>query len=326
MVALASSFAGEERTTGVAVGLLEPDGSSSVAVRCGSLRFDEHSFFELGSVGKTFMATLLALLVIDGTVALDTTVGDILGDGCGAIADVRLEELATHTSGLPRVVKTTRPLILESRDPYRRCTAEHLLAELSTADLTGRGEHSYSNAGFDLLGHCLSVAAGATAKQLIEDRVLRPAGMATARCQPCPEDGLAPAKGGLLLGGRRWHSPLVGAGGVDGTIGDVVAWARANLLPASTPLEPAVRMAHEVRVAVSEHQGIGLAWGTQRTCRFHTGGTGRYSSYVAFDPEAGALVLLQNEGTWVVRSRGQIQKRANDWFLGRLAATSPGWT
>src|SRR6202789_108302 len=57
--------------------------------------------FEVGSVTKTMPATLLALLAAGGSLPLDDEVGRWLP--VGANAGITLRQLATHTSGLPRL-------------------------------------------------------------------------------------------------------------------------------------------------------------------------------------------------------------------------------
>jgi D-alanyl-D-alanine-carboxypeptidase/D-alanyl-D-alanine-endopeptidase len=59
------------------------------------------SSFEIGSVTKTMTATLVALLAADGQLRLDDEVGRWLSAGANGRITVR--QLATHTSGLPRL-------------------------------------------------------------------------------------------------------------------------------------------------------------------------------------------------------------------------------
>ena len=57
--------------------------------------------FEIGSVTKTMTAALLALLADDGALSLDDEVGRWLS--AGPNGGITLRQLATHTSGLPRL-------------------------------------------------------------------------------------------------------------------------------------------------------------------------------------------------------------------------------
>jgi CubicO group peptidase (beta-lactamase class C family) len=57
--------------------------------------------FEIGSVTKTMTATLLALLQADGVLELDDEVSRWLP--ASPDSGITLRQLATHTSGLPRI-------------------------------------------------------------------------------------------------------------------------------------------------------------------------------------------------------------------------------
>src|SRR5580692_12620448 len=84
---------------GIAVAVAAIDAAGPAFVRSAGLREDAR--FEIGSVTKTMTATLLASLVGDGVVALDDEIGRWLD--AGPNAGITLEQLATHTSGLPRL-------------------------------------------------------------------------------------------------------------------------------------------------------------------------------------------------------------------------------
>lgn len=57
--------------------------------------------FEIGSITKVITGTVLARLVLDGVTSLDSQIGDWVD--AGENGSITLEELATHTSGLPRL-------------------------------------------------------------------------------------------------------------------------------------------------------------------------------------------------------------------------------
>jgi serine-type D-Ala-D-Ala carboxypeptidase/endopeptidase len=65
------------------------------------------TIYEIGSTTKVFTAALLAEMAQAGLVKLDDPLAKFLPDDAPALADdetpIRLEHLATHTSGLPRL-------------------------------------------------------------------------------------------------------------------------------------------------------------------------------------------------------------------------------
>lgn len=302
-----------------AVALVEPDGAVHVRAE-GRMA---SGLFEIGSLTKTMTATLLASLVLDETIALSTTVDEVLGADAGAIAGVTMEELATHTSGLPRLAPNAMKLPFWPRDPYRFYGEERLRQGLAQVALTNRGNFAYSNLGYDVLGQCLARAGGAPFNELLAAHVLRPTGMTEARCQPCGRRGLLRGRGGqFFLGGRRWHIQLPGAGGVDTTINDLARWAHANLVPEATPLERSVRLAQRPRV---DHPGgsVGLAWIHSPNSIWHNGGTGAFQSILVVIPGVCAIAVAAAMGP---STRYVVDDGVKTWFdrYFPLPATSSG--
>lgn len=109
--------------------------------------------FEIGSVGKTFTATLLAVLAEHNLVHLNDKLARYKPDLPFA-KDITLLQLATHTSGLPR-------------DPFKGCIlgGDKALRNFSHGDYTNflngfnkplkSGKFNYSNIGMALLGNLL---------------------------------------------------------------------------------------------------------------------------------------------------------------------------
>ena len=100
--------------------------------------------FEIGSISKTFTATLLAALVEDGVVALDDPVARFLPVAPPVNARaITLEDLATHHSGLPRLPKgmLAKSFTAERHDPYASFDAtrlQHAIAETAPKRAPGR--------------------------------------------------------------------------------------------------------------------------------------------------------------------------------------------
>lgn len=296
----------------VCTAFVEPSTAPQIVVR--PARPLRNRLFEAGSLTKTLTATLLATLVLDGRVHLNTAVGDILGSEGGGANDVTMLELATHTSGLPRLAPNSITFPFWPRDPYRFYGRGKLGKGLAEIALPTRGEVEYSNLGFDLLGCCLSAAANQDFNALLRERVLVPAGMDTARCQPCSRRGLVRGHGSLLLGGKRWHQPLSAAGGVDCAIDDLAKWLAANVDPRSTPLEDAIRMSHRVHVTSSKGS-VGLAWQISNGLIWHNGATGSFQAYLGFQPGVAGVATLSNVG---VSRRHQHDLQAGTWLRNRL--------
>ena len=112
----------------VAVAAVGSGSGSAFAVTEG---LPEDARFEIGSITKTMTAALLASLVGDGVLALDDEIGRWLD--AGPNENITLEQLATHTSGLPRLAPN-QPT--GDANPYRDFTAERAEEGLRAATRT----------------------------------------------------------------------------------------------------------------------------------------------------------------------------------------------
>lgn len=176
---------------------------------------------EIGSVTKSMTGLLFADAVERGEVTPATTLGEVYPGLPGELAVTTLTELATHTSGLPRLSTRAqlRSLVtnLTYGNPYEWDTPGSLLSDAGSTWLrTPRGEFSYSNLGYALLGQALAVRAGVPYPQLLTDRVLAPLGMTATVAAPDP----LPAGRALERGadGRR-TTPWSSTGSVPAGIG-----------------------------------------------------------------------------------------------------------
>jgi D-alanyl-D-alanine-carboxypeptidase/D-alanyl-D-alanine-endopeptidase len=259
-----------KRSAGIVVGVVDVDGRRVAA--CGDPGpgqppLDASSVFEIGSITKVFTATLLADMVARGEVALDEPVARLLPPTVRVPArgnrQIELVDLATQTSGLPRL-----PANLRWEDPAHPVmagyTAGQLYEFLSGYTLTREigSEYEYSNLGFGLLGHALALRAGMIYEQLVSDRILKPLGMTTTAIsvtQAMKERFALPhgERGDVVA---IWdYGALVASGGICSTMTDMLTFAAANLDPSGGPLHRAMAATHTpLRDAVG---GNGSAWG-----------------------------------------------------------------
>lgn len=260
---------------------------------------DPGRVFQIGSVGKTITATLLADAVRRGEVRLDERLDAFLPPGVRAPSyrgrAITLEHLATHRSGLPALPPN---FDLSAADPFARYDRAKLFAFLNAYELPRApgAAYEYSNAGYGLLGLLLAERAGTSYAALARERVFAPLGMASTSAGPRNDPRLLP---GYDERGRRvppWRfDVLAGAGSITSTAGDMLAYAAAQLPGAHGPLAEAARLAHAPRAECPEGR-IGLAWtiapdGTL----WHSGGTNGFRSMLALAPRSrSAVVLLAN--------------------------------
>lgn len=256
------------------------DGQVSTA----TARSDVDSRFELGSIGKTMTAQVLVSLVVDHTVELDAPIGQWLD--AGPNGDITLEQLATHTSGLPRLAPNAmRSIHFRPRNPYAHYSAELAEKGLRKVNRVEASTSEYSNFGFQLLGLALERATGTPLARLLAERVFVPFGLTEISVGPHPDQLQGTMRGRPV---RAWDNQLLGPGGLVGTIGDLLRWGCAVIDPPTGPHGDALRLALEPRV--DDVAGtVGLAWHHTDGLAWHNGGTGGFHSCLAVDVAGGRM-------------------------------------
>lgn len=299
---------------GIVLGVLEADGSTRI-VSFGSAGPDAHalgprSVFEVGSVNKTFTASLLSVMVARGEVALEDPVSKYLPEHVTVPSrggrEITLIDLATHRSGLPGLPENYLPP--DMANPWADYTIETMYAFLSSHTLRRDpgAEFEYSNLGFGLLGHVLAQAAGRSYRGLLRERILEPLGMDMAGYALEGEVAEWMVKGHSAGGDvvPYWFGTeaIDGAGGLRANVEDMLSFLKANVGPANTDLERALREAHRVRRPIQDDPvkaGSGLGWQVllyeDRRVVTHGGGTGGFRTRIGFDPDLGVgFVRLTN--------------------------------
>ncbi len=310
---LANRIDEQKRSVGIVVGVVEPGGRRVVAH--GQLATDNptevggDTVFEIGSITKAFTAILLADLAGVGAVELETPVQRLLGPDVTVPtwngAEITLLQLATHSSGLPRLPSNMRPG--NAANPYADYTVAQLSEFLSSYELERDiGETvEYSNLGAGLLGHALALNQGTDYETLVSDRLLEPLDMpdTSIALSPSQRERLAIGHSVQLRPVANWDLPtLAGAGALRSTVNDMLTFVEANLGLRDSPTHAAMTVTHEPRRDFAPPEmRIGLGWITRgrhgREFHWHNGGTGGYRSFLGFDLESQTgVVVLSNSG------------------------------
>jgi serine-type D-Ala-D-Ala carboxypeptidase/endopeptidase len=248
--------------------------------------------FEIGSMTKTMTGIVLASLVNDGAVAFGDPVGRWLD--AGQNCDVTLFQLATHTSGLPRL---SPGHIAGAADPYAFLTAGVAEHELRLTPCRPRGvEWDYSNFGFQVLSLALERAAGAAFSRLLERCVFQPLGMT---CSGVAGRGHGSRVPGYVRGRpvAPWTHHLWGAGGVEASAEDMARYLSACLTPPDSAVGRAIRLARRAHYPIDPLRSAGLGWALGPPGYLgHDGGTSGFRAMVGLRPPArrGAAVFVND--------------------------------
>jgi serine-type D-Ala-D-Ala carboxypeptidase/endopeptidase len=282
--------------------------------------------FEIGSVTKTMTAALLALLEAEGKLRLDDEAARWLS--AGANGGITLRQLATHTSGLPRLAPNFDLRPADPANPWAGFGFEQAEEGLRQAVLAPGRPCRYSNLGYQLLGLVLERASGHSYQKLITEQLLEPLAMT---CSGVGDSGGGTPLPGHAGGGEvpHWEQPL-GAGGVEATISDLARYAQACLHPPQSPLGTAITAALAPQVPLGNDRHQALAWRVRADgIRAHDGGTGGFSSVVFIDPGRGrAVAVLASCGggyTQALGRAGLLALAGGDPRAARPQPPGPEW-
>jgi CubicO group peptidase (beta-lactamase class C family) len=306
----------DRQNVGIVVGVIDArDPRNRRVITFGSLErgdsrpLNGDTIFEIGSVTKVFTSLLLADMVQRGEVALTDPVAKYLP------ADVKvperngraitLQDLATHTSGLPRLPTNFMPK--DPANPYADYSAAQLYQFLSTYTLTRDigSRYEYSNLGGGLLGHVLARRAGMEYEALVRSRITGPLAMTSTSITLSADQQrrLAVGHNDRLASVPNWDLPtLAGAGALRSTANDMLTFVAANL-GATSPLMSAMSaMLTDRRPTGMPGLDVALAWHiftrNGDEIIWHNGGTGGYRSFIGFSPRTKVgVVVLSNTST-----------------------------
>jgi serine-type D-Ala-D-Ala carboxypeptidase/endopeptidase len=266
-------------------------------------RVGPRTAFEIGSVSKTMMAALLADLIREGKASLDDPLSAYLPADAKVPAfdgkPILLRHIVTHTSGLPAI-----PAGMEDEDPgdpYARLRESDLFDALAKTTLPQAPgvRFEYSNFASMLLSYAIARRADDDFEALLKTRLFSPLGMDSAYIGHPPKT-VTPAvghlPGGKITPAWTFHAEFAGVGGVRATLDDMVRYLQGHMGDAPAALDASLRLSRE-RVTTEGGQPMAMHWMLSRlgdrTFYAHEGGTGGFSSFVAFDPERkhGVIVL-----------------------------------
>ncbi|MCK1512583.1 serine hydrolase [Bradyrhizobium sp. 190] len=267
---------------------------------------DADTVFEIGSITKVLTALLLADMVLRGEVAADDPAAKFLPASVKMPdfegAPITLMDLATYTSGLPRMPSNFAPK--DWANPYIDYTAGRLYDYLSNHKLGFKpGTHyEYANLGFGLLGHILELRAGRSYEELVVSRICAPLGMDDTRItlKSSMRQRLAQGHSAGLAPVSNWdYSAFAGAGAFRSTANDLLKFLQMCLDPTDTPVGAALKMTLSERRPRAEERDVALGWFV--SLRFgdeliwKSGGTGGYATFIGYSTKTRRnCILLSN--------------------------------
>lgn len=253
--------------------------------------------FNLGSVNKMMTAVAIGQLVEQGQMAFDDPIGRHLAGLPDDIALLRIEQLLSHTGGLPLFL---RGGLREAIDQAPDATS---LVPLVVAE-PGReapGRFRYSNAGYVLLGAAIESASGLTYLDYLTRHVLPLAGIALQpiRWQVGDAEGVDPEEQAEARAMSRLNAWP--AGSMILSAPDLWRFGRAlaqGRLVQPDTLAQMMRGGIELRAATPDRPaaryglGIGVSGAGDTFAIGHTGGTQGVDVSLRIYPASGSVVAV----------------------------------
>lgn len=308
---IAKAYISTSGTVGLSIGILK-DGKEyfygyGEASKTGHELPEANTILELGSITKTFTATLLARAIEEKKLKLDDPVNKYLPDSIPALQFnnrmVTFKDLLNHTAAFPRMPTDYRDERMDERG-ITVYPVDKFFSFLKNLKLTREPglKHEYSNAGFSLVSTILQRTYNMSYEDLVNKFIAQPLGMKDTRVWIRAQDSVHYAKGYREDGSMHFYRNLPpfyqGAGGLRSTASDMLKYAAAQWGTTDKKLNKAIQLTHDTTFKDSRFN-IGMAWiyvkNGSRQVMYHNGATGGFRSYLGVDPEMKvAVVMLAN--------------------------------
>lgn len=263
----------------------------------------------IGSITKTFTATLAMLLVSDGDLELDAPVVEYLPE---------LRRLSADRATNPANRLTPRHLLSHTGGLAAECTGLSAGRQgwsrwFSSVQPPGTG-FSYSNLGYALVGRLVEAVTGVTWWEAMRDILLKPLGItpafvATPDCEPAgayvPGHAVNRATHRIRVVEQALEPVEAPAGALALSANDLVTLARTHLRPEHGGTDDGLVAPDELAemrrpAAHAEPFGLANGWGLglalfragSTTWFGHDGTADGTSCHLRIDPESGTVAAL----------------------------------
>ncbi len=266
-------------------------------------RLGDHT--RIGSVTKTFTATLILQLVDQGRLRLDDTIERWFPDFPNARA-ITIRQLGTMSSGIASYSTDEATVLRFFANPTAAWTPQGLIAisaGLPTRFAPGTG-FDYSNTNFVMLGQIVEQVTGRPLATVMQEQLFGPLRMRATTYRPLLKlpapawsgSTVQGADAGAVLDATGWNPTFADAAGqIVSTLGDLRIWTRAvgsgSLLKPATQAERLKPNPHSERGGRAYLFGLGRAKGWL----LHSGELPGYNTQIAYLPQRRlSVVVLTN--------------------------------
>jgi CubicO group peptidase (beta-lactamase class C family) len=269
------------------------------------LRVTRDAVFPIGSITKSFTATVAMILVADGDVDLDAPIHDYMPEMGDLGTKISLRQLLSHTSGLAE----SSGMEEKTSSSLRHYIVEHV-CDRNLVQPPGTG-FSYSNPGYIVAGRLIETVTGMPWSEAVESILLRPLGIEPAfisspetippRRQVATGHSVNTAVGRIRPVRQEPVPAFAPAAALAVSAVDLVKLGLIHVGPGRPEVLPAA-YARQMRRAIPHADPFGLAdgWGPGLAVYWHQsaewvghdGNANGTSCYVRINPADGWVVAL----------------------------------
>jgi D-alanyl-D-alanine carboxypeptidase len=263
--------------------------------------------FELGSITKQFTAAAILLLQERGKLRVEDDITKYLADYPTHGQTITIENLLTHTSGIPSYTGLPEwfPRMREDLTPA------DLIAMFKDKPLEfNPGERwAYDNSGYFLLGALIEKISGESYEQFVEEEIFKKLGMIHSRYGhpeeiiPLRASGYSKDEDGFRNASFISMTQPYAAGSLMSTVDDLAIWDRALAGEALLKKASLDRMftAYHLKSGASTHYGYGMEvfdFAGRRILQ-HGGGINGFRTQILRVPEEHLFlaILSNSEGS-----------------------------
>lgn len=262
---------------------------------------NEKTVFQIASVTKQFTAAAIMLLVEDGKLKLDDTLGKYVADVPAKWSGITIRQLLNQVSGIPNY--TDQGKLIRDKN-YTKAEILALVKDVPPRFEPG-ARWDYSNTNYFLLGMVIENVSGKSYPEFMRGRVFKPLGMTSTAINTSGLQ-IKNAAFGYKRASGTWEklasddpSQPFAAGAIISTPSDMAKWALAvseGKLLKKASWDEALTSA---KLADGKPINYGFGWQTRKIGETayvaHSGGiTGFGSFIVRFPVENLAVVVLVN--------------------------------
>ncbi|MBL7702265.1 MAG: beta-lactamase family protein [Ferruginibacter sp.] len=265
--------------------------------------FDSATFFEIGSITKTFTAYVLTAVLMENKIAETAKVINYLPDSVKQninLGNISFLSLMNHTSGLPRLPDNMKPS--NEMQPYESYSLDNLFSYLKNCTPKPDGKSNYSNLGAGLAGVLAEQISGKSYGALLDQYIFVPFKIVA------PVNAIAltenKSQGYFSKDDKTgyWNmNVLAPAGGLKCNGSEMLTYLQNMCFPKTGGSKIIVDQLTNQTVSMNPKTGIGKGWhifndNNQPLFYWHNGGTYGFSTFCAFTKDKSkAVVVVVNQ-------------------------------